>query len=143
MSVRLVHPDFLRHLERKDQGLIDLYLDLRAFILELHPAANELLYLTHALTSVYGHSDRLADAYVHIPIYSTHLNLGFNKGNLLKDPHELLQGSGNLIRHIPVKKPADYRNAKVKALVKEAMAFARDDMDKPSSLNGATISKIK
>ncbi|HNR54225.1 MAG TPA: DUF1801 domain-containing protein [Flavobacteriales bacterium] len=143
MSVRPVHPDFLRHLERKDQGLIDLYLDLRAFILELHPAANELLYHTHALTSVYGHSDRLADAYVHIPIYSTHLNLGFNKGNLLKDPHELLQGSGNLIRHIPVKKPADYRNAKVKALVKEAMAFARDDMDKPSSLNGATISKIK
>lgn len=143
MSVRPVHPDFLRHLERKDQGLIDLYLDLRAFILELHPAANELLYHTHALTSVYGHSDRLADAYVHIPIYSTHLNLGFNKGNLLKDPHELLQGSGNLIRHIPVKKPADYRNAKVKALVKEAMAFARDDMDKPSSLYGATISKIK
>lgn len=143
MSVRLVHPDFLRHLERKDQGLIDLYLDLRAFILELHPAANELLYHTHALTSVYGHSDRLADAYVHIPIYSTHLNLGFNKGNLLKDPHELLQGSGNLIRHIPVKKPADYRNAKVKALVKEAMAFARADMDKPSSLRRATISKIK
>lgn len=143
MSARPVHADFLRHLERKDQGLIDLYLDLRNFILELHPAANELLYHTHALTSVYGHSDRLADAYVHLPIYTAHLNLGFNKGNLLKDPHKLLRGSGNLIRHLPVTQPADYRNTKVKALVKEAMEFALADMDKPSSLKGATISKIK
>lgn len=145
MSVhdRPLHPDFLHHLERKEQALISLYHDLRTFILELHPDANELLYHTHALTSVYSISEKLGEAYCMIPIYTAHLNLGFNKGTLLKDPHHLLQGTGNLIRHIPITKPSDYRNAKVKALVKEAVAFAIADMEKPSKSKGMTISKIK
>lgn len=142
MPARPIHPDFLHHLERKDDELIRLYNDLRAFVLELHPEANELLYHTHALTSVYSHSEKLADAYVHIPIYTAHLNLGFNKGTLLKDPHKLLQGTGNLIRHIPIAKPGDHRNAKVKSMVQASIAFALADMDKPSKTKGATISKI-
>jgi hypothetical protein len=130
-------------LDRKEQALITLYIDLRTFLLELHPEANELLYHTHALTSVYSISEKLGDAYCMIPIYTAHLNLGFNKGTLLKDPHHMLQGTGNLIRHIPITQPSDYRNTKVKALVKEAAAFAIADMDKPTKSKGMTISKIK
>jgi hypothetical protein len=143
MEPRPIHPDFLHLLELKDQPLIDLYTDLRSFLLELHPDANELLYHTHALTSVYSISEKLGDAYCMIPIYTAHLNLGFNKGTLLKDPHKLLQGTGNLIRHIPIAKPGDYRNAKVMGLVKEAIAFAVADMDAPTKITGRTISKIK
>ena len=78
-----------------------------------------------------------------IPIYTAHLNLGFNKGTLLKDPHQLLQGTGNLIRHIPVKKSADYRNPRVKDLLKAAAEFAINDLDEPTKVTGRTISKIK
>ena len=139
---RPTHPDFLRHLQLKDQDLIDLYTDLRTFILELHPTSNELLYHTHALTSVFSITEKLGDAYCMIPIYTAHLNLGFNKGTLLKDPHQLLQGTGNLIRHIPIAKPSDYRNAKVKSLVNEAAAFAIADLDAPTKAKGKTISKM-
>lgn len=123
--------------------MIDLYTDLRTFILDLHPEANELLYHTHALTSVYCISEKLGDAYCMIPIYTAHLNLGFNKGTLLKDPHKLLQGTGNLIRHIPINKASDHRNAKVKSLVKEAVAFAISDLEKPTRIMGTTIVKMK
>ena len=140
---RPIHTDFLRHLERKDQALIDLYIDLRTFILEQHPDANELLYHTHALTSVYSITDKLGDSFCMIPIYTAHLNLGFNKGTLLKDPHKLLHGTGNLIRHIPVTVPSDFRNTKVKSLVKQAVAFEIADQDAPSRTTGKTISKIK
>ena len=78
-----------------------------------------------------------------LPIYTNHLNLGFNKGTLLKDPNKLLTGTGNLIRHIDVKKPSDYRNPKVTALIKAAIEFATEDMDKPTNSIGKTISKIK
>lgn len=78
-----------------------------------------------------------------IPIYTNHLNLCFNKGTLVSDPHGLLTGTGNLIRHIPVKAPADYRNKKVKDLIKSAVDFAIKDMEKPSKAAGKTISKIK
>lgn len=139
---RALPPDFQILLDLKSQELKELFYDLRQYILELCPDCNELLYHTHALTSVYSVSDRLADAFCMIPIYTSHLNLGFNKGTLLKDLHKLLTGTGNLIRHIDVKKPSDYRNPKLKALVKEAMYFAINDMDKPTKATGKTISKI-
>jgi hypothetical protein len=140
---RIIHPDFLSLLELKERSLIELFKDLRIFILETHPAANELLYHTHALTSVFSISDKLADAFCMIPIYTQHLNLGFNKGTLINDPHKLLTGTGKLIRHIPVASATDYRNKKVKDLLKSAVDFAVKDMEKPTTPVGKTISKIK
>lgn len=140
---RPIHPDFQVLLDFKNQEVIDLFLDLRAYILELYPDANELVYHTHALTAVFSISDKLSDAFCMLPIYTNHLNLGFNKGTLLKDPIKLLTGTGNLIRHMDVKKTSDYRNPKVKALIKEAIDFAIKDMDKPTKSIGQTISKIK
>lgn len=139
---RPIHPDFQFLLNFKDQEVIDLFQDLRQYILELYPGSNELLYHTHALTAVFSISDKLSDAFCMLPVYTNHLNLGFNKGTLLKDPNKLLTGTGNLIRHIDVNKPGDYRNSKVKALLKEAIDFAIKDMDKPTKSIGQTISKI-
>ncbi|NML20246.1 DUF1801 domain-containing protein [Pseudoflavitalea sp. G-6-1-2] len=143
MSLRSIHPDFLFLLEFKEKELIQLFKDLRAFMLDIHPDSNELLYHTHALTAVFSTSDKLADAYCMIPIYTNHLNLGFNKGTKLNDPHKLLTGTGNLIRHISITTQADFNNKKVKDLVKAAIDFAIKDMDKPTKVKGATISKIK
>jgi hypothetical protein len=138
-----IHPAFLSLLNAKDKDLIELFCDIREFVLDIHPDSNELLYHTHALTTTFSISEKLSDSYCMIPIYTNHLNLGFNKGTLLEDPHKLLKGTGNLIRHIPITSMSDYRNDKVKALVKEAVAFAINDMDKPSKSFGETISKIK
>ena len=140
---RPIHPDFLVLLELKDREIIELFKDLREFILDIYPDSNELVYHTHALTTVFSISDKLSDAFCMLPIYTNHMNLGFNKGTLIDDPHKLLTGTGNLIRHIPVDTKADYRNNKVKALIKSAVDFAIDDMEKPTKSIGKTISKIK
>lgn len=142
-KLRKIHPDFLFLLEQKDQKIIDLFKDARAYLLEIYPDSNEILYHTHALTAVFSISEKLEDAYCMLPIYTKHMNLGFNKGTLLKDPHKLLAGTGNLIRHIPIDAPKDYRNKKVKDLIKSAVDFAIADMDKPTKSAGKTISKIK
>ncbi len=144
-SIRDIHPDFFRLLKKKDAELIELYLDLRTFILTIYPDSNEILYHTHALTSVYSTSEKLADAFCMIPIYTNHLNLGFNQGTLIADPHHLLTGTGKLIRHIPVDSSADYRNSKVEKLIRAAIKHA----SKPTTSTditrstGKTISKIK
>jgi hypothetical protein len=114
---RPIHPDFQFFLDFKSQEVIDLFTNLRQYILELYPDSNELLYHTHALTAVFSISEKLSDAFCMIPIYTNHLNLGFNKGTLLKDPNNLLTGTGNLIRHIDIKETTDYSNPKVKALI--------------------------
>jgi hypothetical protein len=140
---RPIHPDFARLLHLKEAPLIALFTDLRAFVLELAPECNELLYHTHALTAVFSVTDKLSDAFCMLPIYTNHVNLGFNKGTLLKDPHGLLTGTGTLIRHVPVETPRDYRNTRVKSLVTAALRHAVDDLESPSKVSGRTISKIK
>lgn len=140
---RNLDPKFITLLELKEPGLVKLFYDLRHYILEIYPDANELLYHTHALTTVFSISEKLSDAFCMIPIYTNHLNLGFNKGTLLNDEHKLLTGTGNLIRHIPVKTEKDYRNRKVEQLIKTAVQFAINDMDKPTRSTGKVISKIK
>lgn len=142
-KVRSIHPDFLYLLKFKEKPVIELFKDARAFMLEIYPGSNELLYYTHALTAVFSISDKLTDAFCMLPIYTNHVNLGFNYGTLLADPHKLLTGTGNLIRHIPIATPTDYRNKKVKDLIKAAVDFAIKDMDTPTTSVGATISKIK
>lgn len=142
-KLRPIHPDFLFLLDFKEKKVIELFKDLREFILEIYPDSNELLYHTHALTTVFSISDKLSDAFCMLPIYTNHLNLGFNKGTLLNDPNKLLTGTGNLIRHIPVDTAKDYRNKKVKDLIRTAVDFAIKDMDKPIKSTGKTISKIK
>lgn len=143
MKARPIHPDFLPLLELKEAGLIRLFKDLRAHILDIYPNSNELLYHTHALTAVFSISEKLSDAFCMIPVYTNHLNLGFNKGTLLADPHKLLTGTGNLIRHIPVVKPADYKNKAMEDLIRSSIALAIKDMEKPAKATGGTISKIK
>ena len=138
-----IHPDFLKYLELKDPNLIALFKDLRAFLFEIYPDANELLYHTHALTSLFSISEKMSDAFCMIPIYNNHFNLGFNKGTLITDQHNLLVGTGKFIRHIPIKEVSDYRNEKVKDLIKLAIDFAIEDMDQPTKSIGKTISKIK
>lgn len=139
---RPIHPDFRKYLEQKEAALVALFEDARQFLLELHPEANEILYRTHALTAVFSLSERLSDAYCMLPIYTKHCNLGFNKGTLLPDPHGLLTGTGNLIRHIDIQRPEDYRNKRVKDLVRAAVQLAKEDQEKPSKMVGQCISKI-
>lgn len=139
---RNIHPDFLFLLGFKSQTIMDLFADLRTFILDIHPDSNELLYHTHALTTVFSISEKLSDAFCMIPIYTNHLHLGFNKGTLLEDPLGLLQGTGKLIRHIPVTKPVDYRNPDTEQLVRAAIRFSLADTETKNRPSGKTISKI-
>ncbi len=142
-TIRPIHPDFQLLLDLKDRKLVSLFCDLRAYILTQYPECNEILYHTHALTAVFSDSEKLSDAFCMLPVYTHHLNLGFNKGTRLKDPFSLLTGTGNLIRHIDIQKTDDYRNPRVKALIKAAFDFAKKNMDEPAKFTGRTISKIK
>jgi hypothetical protein len=139
---RPIHPDFEHLLDLKEQQVVELFTDLRRYILELYPQSNELLYHTHALTAVFSISEKLSDAFCHIPVYTNHINLGFNKGAVLNDSNKLLSGTGKLIRHIRISKSNDYRNHEVESLIKEAFDLALDDRNQPNKNVGKTISKI-
>ncbi len=139
---REIHPDFFNLLKYKELGLIELFTNLRANILDIYPESNELLYHTHALTSVFSISEKLSNAFCMIPIYKSHLNLGFNKGTLLNDPHKPLKGTYKLIRHVPINSMKHLKNSNIDELIKKAVEFELENMENPILKIGKTISKI-
>ena len=55
-------------------------------------------------------------------VYSApgYVQFGFFRGFELKDPHRLLEGTGQYVRHIKVHKPSDIDEAAFRALLRQA-----------------------
>lgn len=138
-----LHPDFERILSVKPHPLQHLYRETRKAVLRIHPDSNELLYHTHALSSVYSVSSQLKHAFCHIPVYETHLNLGFNYGTELDDPAGLLTGTGAKIRHVPLKSSEELDEPELIALIRRAVDHATARADGSPSDTRRMISKIR
>lgn len=72
----------------------------------------------------------MRDGICHIAVYSKHVNLGFNFGASLADPESILEGSGNQIRHISVKTPADLLRPALRSYLRRAWQVVLDDARK-------------
>lgn len=135
---------FLRPYERDVQQLA---LGLRALLLEEMGPCYENIYDAYSAVAIgYGTSDRLSDGIFHIAVYSGHVNLGFNDGASLADPKGILQGNGNVVRHIGFKSPADLERPEIRAYIrrakKKALADARK-LGEPPRKPAGVISTVK
>ena len=137
-----IHPDFEKILSDNPLPMQFLYRDIRKLVLQACPTCNELLYHTHALSSVYSLSDKLKHAFCHIPVYSNHINLGFNLGADLDDPEGILSGSGKKIRHVSIRESSDLSHPAIARLIADAVMLAESQLDGPRKIEAQVISKI-
>lgn len=94
----------LSYLAPYDPHVADLTLALRNLVLEEAPDAIESLSKGYAVAIGFSFTGKpLKDGFCHIVTYPSHVNLGFNRGALLPDPHGVLEGSGKAIRHITIR----------------------------------------
>ena len=138
-----LHPDFEQRLSDHEPDLQRLYRDIRRYVLSVSGNCNELLYHSHALTSVYTLSDKLKDAFCHIAIYSKHINLGFNSGALLDDPAGILEGTGTKIRHITLRNRDGLDRAEVTHMLERSVDLAQQQLKSAQIVTGQVFSKIK
>jgi hypothetical protein len=124
-------PALIKFLKPYDREIQDLALKLRALVLEEMAPCYENIYDAYSAVAIgYGTSERLRDGIFHIAVYSKHVNLGFNDGATLDDPKGILLGSGNQIRHITIKTPADIKRPEVRAYIRRARKKALADARK-------------
>lgn len=94
------------------------------------PGAVELVYDNfNALVIGFGATDRASDAIFSLAIYPRWVNLFFLQGARLEDPNELLQGSGNAVRHILLSDPRRIDDPGVRDLIDRALAQAPRAID--------------
>lgn len=56
-------------------------------------------------------------------VYKDHVDLGFFKGTSLKDPNQLLEGTGKGLRHVKIHAKSDIKPALLRPLINEAIAL--------------------
>lgn len=93
---------------------------LRALIESLDPEVEEVPR-NGELTAAYGIGPKkMSEAYAYIGPKNGYVNLGFYHGTALDDPDNLLEGTGNKLRHIKIRSLAQADSPEVKALIIEA-----------------------
>ena len=105
------------------------------------PGATEMVYDNYnALVIGFCADDRASNVINSIAVYPRWVNLFFFEGDTLNDPDKLLQGTGNVVRHIRLLDAGDLDKPAVKALMAQALANADPPLD--PSARRKTIIKL-
>ena len=119
------NPNLKKFLKPYDEEIQKLTLEMRDFLTDLVPQANELIWDNYnAVAMAYSKSEKLKDAFCHIAVYSKHINFGFNRGTELTSRNLKLKGTGKLIRHISVKDMNSFPKKEIKNLIWEAVGIS-------------------
>ena len=117
--------DLKKFLAPYDEHVQKLAIELRDFITDLVPEANELIWDNYnAVATAYSKSEKLKDAFCHIAVYAKHVNFGFNRGADLTPTDIKLNGTGKLIRHIKVTDYASFPKDEIKSMIWEAVGIS-------------------
>ena len=117
--------DLLQFLTPFDEATQELVLWLRAFVCDLYPTANELIYDNYnALAFGWSPTEKLGHTFCSIAVGRTSKNIhfGFYWGSQIADPEKKLLGQGNQYRYFLVKNQKEFPKTYIKKLVKEAYA---------------------
>jgi hypothetical protein len=95
------------------------------------PHAVELIYDNYnALACGFGPTERASEAIFSIAVYPKYVTLFFLQGAKLPDPDGLLQGSGNVARHIRLEDDKTLDRPEVKAMIATALKMAKIPLGK-------------
>ena len=135
-------PDLVKFLKPYDRAIQKLALSLRSLVLEEMAPCHENIYDAYSAVAIgYGPTDRLGDGVLHIAVYASGVNLGFNHGATLDDPVGILKGTGKRIRHISIRTPADLERPEVRAYIRRARKLAIADARKLGEPSLAKVEK--
>lgn len=94
---------------------------LRVRMLELLPPCIETVWdATNAVGVAFGFTEKNADHFIHLPVYSKYVNIGFSQGATFHDPEGRLQGKGSRIRHIRLLAVEDLDDPYLLDLIRQA-----------------------
>jgi hypothetical protein len=121
----LTPPDeLLEYLNRYDESIQDLALTVREFVLaELKPPYENILNV-YTVAMSYGPTAKVGSHVCIITTNANHVNLMFNAGAKLPDPHGLLEGSGIKMRHVKIRSEADLSHPGIREMLAEAWEHA-------------------
>ncbi len=93
---------------------------------ELHPTREIVFSSYNSLNLGYGFTEKSWDCFCGIIIYSKHINISFPSGAHLKDPGNILKGTGSRVRHIRIDKFDEIMSSEVLEILREARDLSQN-----------------
>ena len=109
-------------LEPRTPAVRELFMRTCALVREVMPGAVEAVRPGRNNVT-FASGDKMAEWIVYVSPFQEHVNLGFLRGTELPDPNGLLEGTGQLLRHIKLRSPEELK----KPGLRELIAAARDN----------------
>jgi len=136
--------DLLDLLRRYDRGVQELVFTLRDVILEELAPCFETLVEVYMISIVYASSERIMkDGICYIGVLKDRVNLGFHRGARLRDPYQLMEGTGKQMRHIKIRNMSDALNPAIRVYLQEARERAGHDVSLDKARTVTTAVKRK
>ena len=98
---------------------------LRKIIVEIDADACEVVRLGDRAATYGLGPKKMSEGYVYLLPHASWVNLGFYKGADLKDPKNLMEGTGAKMRHVKIRSMEDADQPGIHALIKEALKERR------------------
>jgi len=98
----------------------DLARQARALIYAVFPPVVEVVWQRQRIAGYGVGPKKMSEQFCYIAIFKHHLNLGFYYGADLPDPRGLLEGTGDLMRHIKISDPAQLADPALRELLEAA-----------------------
>lgn len=137
--------DLLKFLRPFSTEINEIVLWLRAFVWDLYPQTNELIYDNYnALAFGWSPTDKVGHIFCSIAVGRTSKNIhfGFYWGAKIRDPKKLLLGQGSQYRYILVDDSKKVPMTYIKKLMAEAYKYSLSKVkDKGQIRNALTITK--
>ena len=95
----------------------------RALLADVMPGITEVPWARQKIAGYGVGPKKMSEHFCYIAPFKKHLNLGFFYGAHLPDPQNLLEGSGNDLRHIKIRAAADLEKPAVRKLIEEASSY--------------------
>jgi hypothetical protein len=128
--MKRLSPRLLDPLATCSAGVAHLALALREMVLSEAPDAMEKVYKNHPSAIWFGFASKddvpkMNDMFCYIAAATSHVNLGFCHGALLRDPDHVLEGNGKRMRHVKFRSERDLERPFVRRYVRAAAEHAR------------------
>lgn len=137
--------DLLKFLKPFSKEIRQTVLQLREFVWDLYPEANELIYDNYnALAFGWSPTDKVGHTFCSVAVgrSSNNIHFGFYWGAELSDPQKMLLGKGSQYRYILVGSFKAFPKAYIKKLVAEAYVNSLSKVkDERQITSGLTITK--
>ena len=95
----------------------------RALLADVMPGITEVPWARQKIVGYGVGPKKMSEHFCYLAPYKNHLNLGFMYGSHLPDPENLLEGSGQDLRHIKIRAATEMENPAIRQLIENASCY--------------------